>query len=68
MHVVWNNNGGGHKFSEFACFAYLILYTYYTTLENLNELVHEISNNVVCVTSNAQTSLIRAFASDLNII
>ena len=38
-------------------FAYLILYTYYTTLENLNELVHEISNNVVCVTSNAQTSL-----------
>ena len=40
----------------------------------LNDLRHEISNNVVCVTSKASDqpahmrSLIRAFASHLNII
>ena len=51
---------------------YIRLYT--ITIERVNEPWHEISNNVVCATSKASDqpahtrSLIRAFASRLNIL
>ena len=52
----------------------LILLVIYTSERFLNEPVHEISNNVVCVTSKASDqpahtrSLIKAFACRLSIL
>ena len=53
---------------------YVLNQHYYRRLIFTNELRHEISNNVVCATSKASDqpaytlSLIRAFASRLNIL
>ena len=59
---------------EFWCSNHAKLNVEYTIKMTTNEPVHEISNNVVCVTSKASDqpahthSLIRAFASRLNIL
>ena len=63
-----------YKFSTIDFNKYFTISNYYGKVWTTNELQHEMSNNVVCETSKASDqpahtrSLIRAFASRLNIL
>ena len=80
LSVLGGGGGGGGQFKKSLCTSALVSEQVYnfcfsTPLDySLFEPRHEISNNVVCATSNGldqpahMRSLIRAFASPLNIL